>query len=296
MTPELWSIILLSLKVSGVAVLPETAAPSPGAFEEAYRRAKADGCTGVVAVTLSSDLSATYQSAELAARSVADEIDVRVVDSRALTLALGLMVITAAEAAESGASLDDVVERASRRGNLRSMPLPPFMHGAAHWNALSTWLSGGTVVIQGDVDHFDAAEALRVADDEAVTSTVIVGDAFARPLLEALEAGAPRPGSLRHVLSSGAILSRPVAEALRAALPDVRLLDVLGSSESGRQGINVTAPGTDAASSSHANRRSVTTPAASMSAGSSAGSPATCAVEGPRLKAARTSTTTSARK
>ena len=96
-------------KVAASPVLPETAAPSPGAFEEAYRRAKADGCTGVVAVTLSSDLSATYQSAELAARSVADEIDVRVVDSRSLTLALGLMVISAAEAAESGASLDDVV-------------------------------------------------------------------------------------------------------------------------------------------------------------------------------------------
>jgi fatty-acyl-CoA synthase len=126
------------------------------------------------------------------------------------------------------------------------MPLPPFMHGAAHWNALSTWLSGGAVVIQDTVDHFDATEALRVADAEAVTATVIVGDAFARPLLEALEAGAPRPASRRHVLSSGAILSRPVAEALRAALPDVRLLDVLGSSEAGRQGINVTAPGTDA--------------------------------------------------
>jgi fatty-acyl-CoA synthase len=143
-------------------------------------------------------------------------------------------------------SLDEVVERAGRRADLRSMPLPPFMHGAAHWNALSTWLSGGAVVIQDTVDHFDATEALRVADAESVTATVIVGDAFARPLLEALEAGAPRPASLRHVLSSGAILSRPVAEALRAALPDVRLLDVLGSSEAGRQGINVTAPGTDA--------------------------------------------------
>lgn len=96
-------------KVAASPVLPETAAPSPGAFEEAYRRAKADGCSGVVAITLSGDLSATYQAAELAARSVADEIEVRVVDSRALTLALGLMVITAAEAAESGASIDDVV-------------------------------------------------------------------------------------------------------------------------------------------------------------------------------------------
>ena len=96
-------------KVEASSVLPETAAPSPGAFEAAYRAAKADGCSGVVAVTLSSELSATYQSAELAAKAVADEIPVRVVDSRALTTALGLMALTAAEAAESGASIDDVV-------------------------------------------------------------------------------------------------------------------------------------------------------------------------------------------
>ena len=147
------------------------------------------------------------------------------------------------------ASVDEVVDRAGRRSTLRSMPLPPFMHGAAHWNALSTWLSGGTVVIQDRVDRFDAADALRVAEAEQVTAAVIVGDAFARPLLEAIEAGAPRPGSLRHLLSSGAILSRPVAEELRTRLPDVRLLDVLGSSEAGRQGINVTSPGADAGSS-----------------------------------------------
>ncbi|HVM09916.1 MAG TPA: DegV family protein [Acidimicrobiales bacterium] len=105
LTPkEFWA------KVKASPVLPETAAPAPGLFEEAYRRAKADGCTGVVAVTLSSDLSATYQAAELAARSVADEIPVRVVDSRSLTTALGLMVITAAETAESGASIDEVVD------------------------------------------------------------------------------------------------------------------------------------------------------------------------------------------
>ena len=95
-------------KVKESPVLPETAAPAPGAFEEAYRQAIADGCTGVVAVTLSGDLSATYQSAELAAKAVADDIEVRVIDSRALTLALGLMVITAAEAAEAGKTIDDV--------------------------------------------------------------------------------------------------------------------------------------------------------------------------------------------
>lgn len=137
-------------------------------------------------------------------------------------------------------SANEVVERAVGRAHLRSMPLPPFMHGAAHWNALSTWLSGGTVVIQDQVDRFDPIDALSVATRERVTAAVIVGDAFARPLVDALDEGAPIPGELRHLLSSGAILSRPIADGLRARLPDVRILDVLGSSEAGRQGIKRT--------------------------------------------------------
>ena len=88
------------------------------------------------------------------------------------------------------------------------------------------------------VDRFDAADALTVADRERVTSAVIVGDAFARPLIEAIDAGAPAPESFTFLISSGAILSRPLADALRARLPGVRILDVLGSSEAGRQGLH----------------------------------------------------------
>lgn len=95
-------------RMASSAVLPETAAPSPGAFEEAFRGAAADGADGVVCVTLSSALSATYQSADVAARAVADTIAVRVVDSRAVTMGEGLMVLAAAEVAALGKGLDDV--------------------------------------------------------------------------------------------------------------------------------------------------------------------------------------------
>jgi DegV family protein with EDD domain len=94
-------------RVTSSPVLPETSAPSPGAFEEAYRRAKAEGAEGVVCVTLSGALSATYQSAELAAKSVAADIPVRVVDSRTVTMAEGLMAVAAARAAKQGKGLDD---------------------------------------------------------------------------------------------------------------------------------------------------------------------------------------------
>lgn len=99
---EFWSRLATS------SVLPETAAPSPGAFEEAYRRAAADGAEGVVCVTISSALSATYESARLAAESVADAVAVRVIDSRAVSMAEGTVALAAAELAAAGKSLDDV--------------------------------------------------------------------------------------------------------------------------------------------------------------------------------------------
>ena len=91
-------------------VLPETAAPAPGQFETAYRRLASEGASAVVVGSLSGALSATIQSAELAARGVADEIDVRIVDSRSVTLGLGTMVLAAARAASTGATADAIVE------------------------------------------------------------------------------------------------------------------------------------------------------------------------------------------
>lgn len=70
-------------------VLPETTAPSPGQFETTYRRLIAEGATGIVVVSLSSSLSATMQSAELAAKSVTTpEIPIVVIDSRTVSLGL----------------------------------------------------------------------------------------------------------------------------------------------------------------------------------------------------------------
>lgn len=94
------------------AELPSTAAPAPGQFEEAYRRLRADGASSIVVITLSAALSATMQSAELAARSVASDVSVTVVDSQQVTLGLGIIVAEAARRARDGGSHDDVVSLA----------------------------------------------------------------------------------------------------------------------------------------------------------------------------------------
>jgi DegV family protein with EDD domain len=95
-----------------MSTLPETAAPAPGQFEAVYRKLAAEGATGIVVISLSGQLSATIQSAELAARSVIDDadtdLDVRIVDSRTVSMGIGTIAVACARAAAEGASIDDV--------------------------------------------------------------------------------------------------------------------------------------------------------------------------------------------
>ncbi len=99
-------------KCKASKTLPETAAPSPGAFQAAYKRAKVDNCDGVIVLTLSALLSATNQSAVTGFKELADALPVRVVDTKAVSMAQGLLVIDVAELAATGADLDQLVAHA----------------------------------------------------------------------------------------------------------------------------------------------------------------------------------------
>lgn len=97
-------------------VLPETAAPSVGAFEERFRRLADEGADGIVCVDLSSALSATMQSAQVAAKAVVDSCPIEVVDSETVTMGQGGLVLHAARRAAGGADLPTIVaELESRR-------------------------------------------------------------------------------------------------------------------------------------------------------------------------------------
>ncbi len=110
LTPQtFWS------KVAASATLPETAAPSPGAFEAAFRQAIADGCPGIVCLNLSSKLSATYSAACLGAKAVEGEIDIRVIDSLSITSGLGSMAVAAGAVAAAGGGIDAVAEAVTSR-------------------------------------------------------------------------------------------------------------------------------------------------------------------------------------
>ncbi len=95
-------------RCAGKGALPETAAPSPGAFMAAYQKAADEGAEGVLCLTISSGVSGTYASALTAAESF-DAVPVQVIDTRSLTMGQGLLVIAAAEEAAAGAGLDKLV-------------------------------------------------------------------------------------------------------------------------------------------------------------------------------------------
>ena len=103
-TDEFWS------RLRSSDVLPETAAPSAGAFEACFGDLVAGGASGIVCVNLSSRLSATMQAAQLAAATVEARCPVEVIDSLTCSMGLGALCLTAARRAADGGSLEKIVD------------------------------------------------------------------------------------------------------------------------------------------------------------------------------------------
>jgi len=100
--------------------LPETSAPSAGAFEARFRGLIQRGATGIISINLSSRLSATMQAAQVAANVVRDDCPPVVIDSRTVSMGLGALCLTAARRAADGGKLEEIVEDViSRRDRTR---------------------------------------------------------------------------------------------------------------------------------------------------------------------------------
>jgi acyl-CoA synthetase (AMP-forming)/AMP-acid ligase II len=120
---------------------------------------------------------------------------------------------------------------------LVTMPVAPFIHGAAQWSSLIGLFGGGKIVIQPG-RSMDAKLIWDLVEREKVNILTIVGDAMARPLARELEAtSATRDvSSLIVIGSAGAVFSETVKAELQKNLPNTMFLDNFGSSESGHTG------------------------------------------------------------
>ncbi|WP_285712134.1 AMP-binding protein [Erythrobacter oryzae] len=145
-------------------------------------------------------------------------------------------------------SLEEQVAEAARIGPEHPastsplLLLSPLMHGAGQFTAVIHLLKGGTLALL-PAPKFDADLALDEVARIGARGIFIVGDAFALPLADRLDArgdGAQVLASLRSITSSGAVFSPALKERLIAHHPTLMIVDALGSSESSGTGIVIT--------------------------------------------------------
>ena len=122
----------------------------------------------------------------------------------------------------------------------RLLPAPPLMHGTGLLTAMGAHLAGGCVITLQNAS-FDAIEMLEAIDKHQPKGLVLVGDAFGRPLLNALDAdpGRYRTDSVLSIVSSGVMWSVEVKRGLLRYMPDAVLNDGFSSSEAIGMGASV---------------------------------------------------------
>jgi fatty-acyl-CoA synthase len=138
---------------------------------------------------------------------------------------------------ETGADVAPLVRAITEAGTrMIAIPCAPLMHGTGLWlGAFASHLTGGEVVLLTS-RTLDAHEVLRTAQARRATSLVIVGDAFAKPLVAAFDEAADRGepydlSSVGVILSSGVMWTAEVKQQLLDRIPQVLLFDAIGSTE-----------------------------------------------------------------
>lgn len=129
----------------------------------------------------------------------------------------------------------ELAAAAAAGGGMSFLVTAPLMHGAAVYSLLSAFFMGGRQIL---MRQFDAMEALRLVDTEKLACIMVVGDAIARPLADAIEQHADEfdLSSLFMIGSGGALWSRSVQDQLTRLRPGIYLRDGFGASESGVDG------------------------------------------------------------
>ena len=136
--------------------------------------------------------------------------------------------------------LDAVTQRLGKPGP-RNMPAAPLMHGTGLFNAISNLMIGGSITTMTG-RHFSAEEFLDDVQLFGINSTAIVGDAFAKPILRALDAQPDRwdISTLRVIVSSGVMWSKETKDGLLRHNDRLIMVDSLGSSEAIGMATNTT--------------------------------------------------------
>jgi 3-oxocholest-4-en-26-oate---CoA ligase len=135
-------------------------------------------------------------------------------------------------------SVEAAVEVAKAGGKMRAVIGPPLMHGAAQWASFITLGGGSAVIFPDEPRRFEPHSFLQAVEREKALTCTIVGDAFARPLLDQLAKGRYDLSGLLVIGSGGAPLSTAHKREFLERIPHVTIMDSIGSSETGAQASN----------------------------------------------------------
>ncbi len=132
---------------------------------------------------------------------------------------------------------EEVAQRSVERTQMIGLPLAPLMHGAAQWSSIQNLLGGHRMVLSA-ANRMDPEEVWNIVANERVQIVNLVGDAQARPLIEAAQrlTESLDLSCLFLVSSGGAILSPAVKSLFAEVFPNTLIVDALGASETGFQG------------------------------------------------------------
>ena len=123
----------------------------------------------------------------------------------------------------------------------KAIVIAPLMHGAAQWGTLNGLFNGRTIVL---MPKFDAHEVWRAVERHRITTLSITGDAMGRPLIEALDEVDYDVSSLVAVSSTAAVFSATVKDRYLERFENLVVVDAVGSTETGYNGITTVAKGT----------------------------------------------------
>ncbi|MFF4583968.1 DegV family protein [Streptomyces sp. NPDC001388] len=158
-----------------------TSRPSPRLFAETYRKIAESGATAIVSLHLSAELSGTYDAAVLAAREA--PVPVRVVDTGMIAMALGFCALSAAEAAETGGTVDDAVSAAEKRADATSaffyVDTLEYLRRGGRIGAAQALLGSALAVkplLQLDGGRIDLLEKVRTASRAIARLEELVAD------------------------------------------------------------------------------------------------------------------------
>ena len=121
-------------------------------------------------------------------------------------------------------------------GGMVRLCLAPLIHGNAQWAALMALFGGDTVVL---LTQFDPAAVWEAVQRRKVNVVVLIGDAMARPMIEAFHNGSYDVSSVFAISSSAALFSQSVKNEYLESLPNAVITDAIGSSETGFMGIGM---------------------------------------------------------